>query len=134
MLANHPMESFPLFATLDNPDFNLLGAKSATFLCIFILLASVSFSWFPIPDTWRNRITLFRPVLTLLGFWSVNYLREYKHFEAQLDFSRIICLAFGMAFRLAAIRCPGYWPKIWAASILFLHLHAGAVYLVRFCY
>jgi len=126
------MDSYALFATWNYPNFNLVGAKSVGFLIFFTLLAALSFPWVPIRDIWRQRIILLRPALTPLGFLVVGHLREYKHYEAQLDFARILCLAFGMAFSIAALRCPGSWPKIWAGSALFLHLQAIAVYMVNF--
>ncbi len=128
------MDPHAFFATWNYPNFDLVGAKSVGFLIVSTLLAVLSFSWFQIPDIWRQRIILLRPALTPLGFIVINYLRQYKHYEAQLDFSRIICLAFGMAFCLAAMRCPGIWPKIWAASALVLHLQALAVFILRFIY
>lgn len=128
------MDSYVLFATWDYPNFDLVGTKSVGFLIVFTLLAALSSPWVTIRDIWRQRIILLRPALTPLGFLVVGYLREYKHYEAQLDFSRIICLAFGTAFSITALRCLGGWPKIGAGSALFLHLQAIAVYLLRFIY
>jgi hypothetical protein len=128
------MDLYALFATWNYPNFDLVGAKSVGFLIVFTLLAALSFPWVPIRDIWRQRIILLRPALTPLGFLVIGYLREYKHYDAQLDCSRIICLAFGMAFCLAAMRCYGIWPKIWAASALVLHLQALAVFILRFIY
>ena len=129
-----PMDPYALFATWIYPDFDLVGGKSIGFLVVFTLLAALSFPWFPIRDPWRQRLILLRPALTPLGFLVIKYLREYKYYEAQLDFAGILCLAFGTAFSISALRCPSSWPKIWAGSALFLHLQAIAVYLLRFIY
>jgi hypothetical protein len=128
-----PMDSYALFATW-SADFDLIGIKSISFLMVLTVIAAISFPWFPGNDAWRQKVIILRPALTPVGFLFINWLRKTRHYEAQLDFACILCLAFGTAFSITAIRCSGRWSKIWSGSALFLHLQAIAAYSMEFNY